>query len=321
MKQMIIAVSLLLLAGVGCDKEQDRQLPDGTKIFGERTFNDGSLREIVRVELPNGKKKFNVTLLADGTEKAERVEYPDGDKWFDVTNLPDGPVKIGRIELPNGVKKFDVTTLPDGTEKIGRAEFTDGVKWFDYTSFRDGPVKSKTGREELPNGTKWFDTTAFRDGTITTGRGELPNGAKKFDMTRLPDGTLKTGRMESPDGEKYFDVIQLPDGTEKIGREVKAGRDDSRSNPVEILSANRERPNPMSAAFMPVLMVRNNSAENREIQVRWYAIDDGVTVEQGICYTVGPLLAQSTTRVPYNSLVLGHPNATIKLGAIEQHAE
>src|ERR1039458_5622488 len=84
MKQMIIAVSLLLLAGVGCDKEQDRQLPDGTKIFGERTFNDGSLREIVRVELPNGKKKFNVTLLADGTEKAERVEYPDGDKWFDV---------------------------------------------------------------------------------------------------------------------------------------------------------------------------------------------------------------------------------------------
>src|ERR1017187_1651608 len=243
MKQMIIAVSLLLLAGVGCDKEQDRQLPDGTKIFGERTFNDGSLREIVRVE------------------------------------------------LPNGMKKFDVTTLPDGTEKIGRAEFTDGVKWFDYTSFRDGPVKSKTGREELPNGTKWFDTTAFRDGTITTGRGELPNGAKKFDMTRLPDGTLK------------------------------AGRDDSRSNPVEILSANRERPNPMSAAFMPVLMVRNNSAENREIQVRWYAIDDGVTVEQGICYTVGPLLAQSTTRVPYNSLVLGPPNATIKLGAIEQHAE
>lgn len=90
--------------------------------------------------------------------------------------------------------------------------------------------------------------------------------------------------------------------------------------PVEILSVSRERPNPMSSAFMPVLMVRNNSAENREIRVRWYAIDSGVTVEQGICYTVGPLLAQSSTRVPCNSLVLGHPNATIKLGAVEQHA-
>jgi|SRR5208282_661372 len=89
--------------------------------------------------------------------------------------------------------------------------------------------------------------------------------------------------------------------------------------PVEILSVNRERPNPMSSAFMPVLMIRNNSAENREITVHWYAIENWVTVEQGSCYTVGPLLAQSTTRVTCSSLVLGHPNATIKLGAIEQH--
>ena len=34
MKQMIIAVSLLLAFGVGCDEGQDRQLPDGTKLFG-----------------------------------------------------------------------------------------------------------------------------------------------------------------------------------------------------------------------------------------------------------------------------------------------
>lgn len=88
--------------------------------------------------------------------------------------------------------------------------------------------------------------------------------------------------------------------------------------PIEVLSVNRERPNPMSSAFMPVLMVRNNSAEDREISVRWYATDGGTTVGQGSCYTVGPLLAQSTTRVTCGPMVLGYPNATIKLGTIDQ---
>jgi len=41
-------VSLLLAFGVGCDEGQgrqlarDRQLPDGTKLFGERTLKDGT---------------------------------------------------------------------------------------------------------------------------------------------------------------------------------------------------------------------------------------------------------------------------------------
>lgn len=34
MKQMFIAVSLLLAAGVGCAEGQDRQSADGTKSFG-----------------------------------------------------------------------------------------------------------------------------------------------------------------------------------------------------------------------------------------------------------------------------------------------
>jgi hypothetical protein len=87
MKQMFIAVSLLLAAGVGCAEGQDRQSADGTKLFGART-------------------------LKDGTEKTERIELPNGEKYFEVTVLPDGTLKIGRIELPNGEKYFDVTRLP-----------------------------------------------------------------------------------------------------------------------------------------------------------------------------------------------------------------
>ena len=65
MKQMIIAVSLLLAFGVGCDEGQgrqlarDRQLPDGTKLFGERTLKDGT-NKVERIEFPNGEKAFEV---------------------------------------------------------------------------------------------------------------------------------------------------------------------------------------------------------------------------------------------------------------------
>jgi hypothetical protein len=62
MKQMFIAVSLLLALGVGCAEGQDRQSADGTKLFGART-------------------------LKDGTEKTERIELPNGEKYFDVTGL------------------------------------------------------------------------------------------------------------------------------------------------------------------------------------------------------------------------------------------
>ena len=66
MKQMFIAVSLLLAFCVGCDEGQDRQLPhdrqlrDGTKLFGARTLNNGT-KQMERIELPSGEKHFDVT--------------------------------------------------------------------------------------------------------------------------------------------------------------------------------------------------------------------------------------------------------------------
>lgn len=83
MKQTIIAVSLLLATGLligcnGCNKGKDELLPDGSKLFGERT------------------------LLWGGTKKAERREWPNGEKDFDLTWLKDGSIKIGRVEAPDG---------------------------------------------------------------------------------------------------------------------------------------------------------------------------------------------------------------------------
>jgi hypothetical protein len=102
MKQMFIAVSLLLAFCVGCDEGQDRQLPqdrqlrDGTKLFGTRTLKDGT-ENTDRVELPNGKKEFDVTELPDGTMKAGRIELANGEKQFDVTRLSDGPNRSGAL--------------------------------------------------------------------------------------------------------------------------------------------------------------------------------------------------------------------------------
>jgi hypothetical protein len=183
MKQTIIVVSLLVLVGVGCDRGQDRQLPDGTKVFGERTLKDGT-RTARRKEFPDGQKNFNETWLTDGTATAERIEWPNGEKSFDVTWLKDDTMKQGRSEWPNGEKDFDVTVLRDGTVKEGRVE--------------------------LPNGKKLFGETHLPDGTQTAERLESPNGEKQFDVTWLKDGSKKVGRLESPDGEKQFDVTIAP---------------------------------------------------------------------------------------------------------------
>lgn len=176
MKQTIIAVSLLLATGllIGCNKGKDELLPDGSKLFGERTLLWGGTKKAERREWPNGQKDFDVTWLKDGTEKTGRAEFPDGEKNFDVTWLKDGTVKIGRAEFQNGEKKFDVNVLPDGTEK--------------------------TGRDEFANGLKKFDVTSLPDHTQKVGRVEFPDGAKKFDVTLLPDGTEIVGRATKPDG-------------------------------------------------------------------------------------------------------------------------
>jgi hypothetical protein len=153
----------------GCNSAHDRQLPDGTKYFGERT-------------------------LKDGTKTSLRVEFPDGHKAFDVTHLPDGTEKSGRVEFPGGQKSFDVTHLPDGTEKSGRVEYTNGNKYFNVTFLPDGSRKFE--RVEDPNGNKIFDMTLLPNGTQKYGRVEKPNGEKLFDVTIFPDGTQKIGRTE-----------------------------------------------------------------------------------------------------------------------------
>ncbi len=227
MKRTIIAVSLLFAACVstGCNKGEDKMLPDGTKLFGERTLKDG-IRKAVRVERPDGKKQFDVTWLPDGTVKSVRDEFPSGEKAFDVTWLPDGTVKVGHEEFATGEKQFDSTELPDGTRKIGHSEFR--------------------------NGEKAFDTIKLADGTQKIGRWEFPNGLKDFNLTRFPDGTTKIGRVEFPNGEKRLDVTLLPDGAEKVDlgfRGLHAGQSREVVEAVlkqqdATLSLHCEKPNP-----------------------------------------------------------------------------
>jgi hypothetical protein len=156
MKQTIIVVALLLLVGVGCDRGQDRQLPDGTKVFGERTLKDGT-QTAKRVEFLNGEKYFNQTRLKDGTFKEERIEYPDGAKDFDVIFFPTGATTWGRMESPDGEKVFNETYQQDGVTKAERVEFPDGKKLFDVSWLRDG--SEKAGRVDMPDGNKQFDVT------------------------------------------------------------------------------------------------------------------------------------------------------------------
>lgn len=177
MKGTIIAVSLLLAAGMstGCSRPKDEVLPDGTKLFGERTLWNGT-KKAERRELPNGQKDFDVTWLKDGTQKIGRVEDPDGEKDFDLTVLPDGTLKTGRVEYQDGQKQFDVTSLHGKMSKIGHSEFSDGEKRFDLTFLPDGT--EKMGRVELPNGEKHFDVTGLPDGTQIVGRATKPDGTE-----------------------------------------------------------------------------------------------------------------------------------------------
>lgn len=220
MKRTTIAVALLSVAGLltGCNRAKDEVLPDGTKLFGERTLWTGT-KKAERREHPNGVKDFDVTWLRDGTTKIGRVEGPNG-KNFDETQLPDGTEKIGRAEYPDGEKQFDITALHGQINRIGRSEFPNGEKDFDVTVRPDGTAKA--GRIEYPDGEKQFDVSSLNGKVSTVGRSEHPNGEKRFELTFLSDGTEKIGRAELPNGEKHFDVTRLPDGTQSVGRATKA---------------------------------------------------------------------------------------------------
>jgi len=109
MKKSAITVPLLLVIGlcVGCDKGKDEVLPNGIKVFGQRTSKNGTV-SVRSVEFPHGEKKIDDTQFPDGTEKAARVEYPNGEKDYDVTWLADGSKAIGRATYPDGTEKRNV---------------------------------------------------------------------------------------------------------------------------------------------------------------------------------------------------------------------
>ncbi len=201
------------------NRGKDVQLPDGTKIFGQRTLKDGTVR-MRRIEFPDGQKNFDETRFPDGTAKAARVEFRDGSENFDRTWLPDGTQKIARIEFPNGQKRFDVTILPDHTENTGRDEFPDGKKRFDLTILPDGT--QKIGRIEFPDGSKNLDVTILPDSTQKIGRDESINGKSDIAMTILPDDTQKVGRGKSIKGNQNLDVTPLRDGTNPGGTKAVA---------------------------------------------------------------------------------------------------
>lgn len=192
------------------NRGKDVQLADGTKIFGERTLKDGTVR-MRRIEFPNGEKNFGETRFPDGTTKAARVEFRDGSMNFDTIWLPDGSQKIARIEVPDGQKRFDVTIRPDHTENTGRDEFPDGKKRFDVTILPDGT--QKIGRIEFPDGSENFDVTILPHVAQENGRGE---SKKDFAMTNLPDGTQKIGRGKSIKQNQNFEVTPLPNGTKAV---------------------------------------------------------------------------------------------------------
>jgi hypothetical protein len=158
-KKVLLGVIALVIVicGIwvgGWNRGKDRQLADGTKVFGARKLKDGT-KKAERIEFPDGRKRFDATVLPDGTEKDGRNEFPNGQQDFDVTVLPDGTEKVARVELPNGEKKFDFTGLPDGSYKVARDEFPNGEKRFDVT-LRSGDAE-KIGRLEWPDGTKQFN--------------------------------------------------------------------------------------------------------------------------------------------------------------------
>jgi hypothetical protein len=129
MKRTVIALSVLFAVGLStaCDKGKDEVLPDGTKMFGEFTLQDGT-QKVSRIESPNGTKQFDVTKLPDGSERIGRIESPDGKKVFEVTAMPDGTAKIARVEFPDGEKQFSLIKASDGSVRIGRTVNPDGTE-------------------------------------------------------------------------------------------------------------------------------------------------------------------------------------------------
>lgn len=213
MKKMTIAVSFLLVAGLltGCNRAKDRVLPDGTKIFGERTLKDGT-RTAERVEQATGEKDFNVAFLQDGSKKVGRVEYSDGEKQFDVTRFADGSTRAGRVECSDGRKIFNETWLRDGTVRAERIELPDGDKQFDVILVAAQPPDGTMKLAVVPPAAKaaiadgvGFLNQHFVISDNSLGRLE-PTGFRAdeshliFEFDYFDSGKLETHHVESGSG-------------------------------------------------------------------------------------------------------------------------
>ncbi|HKN16233.1 MAG TPA: hypothetical protein VJX47_04795 [Candidatus Sulfotelmatobacter sp.] len=191
MKRTSIAALLILVVwlSIGCNKGKDWVSPNGTKMYGDLT-------------------------LQDGTRRLIRVEYPDGHTEFDITTLPDGSEKIRRIELPNGQKDFDVIRQ-NGFYKVVRREFRDGEKQFNVTHLPDGTQKIE--RSELPNGEKRLDVTLSADGVASVGRTEHPKNSepqpqqsqREPTTPKLLDNYPEYAQLRNPDLDKV--IASLPE--------------------------------------------------------------------------------------------------------------
>ncbi len=150
MKRTSIAALLILVVwlSTGCNKGKDWVSPNGTKMYGDLTLQDGT-RRLIRVEYPDGHTEFDITTLPDGSEKIRRIELPNGQKDFDVIRQ-NGFYKVVRREFRDGEKQFNVTHLPDGTQKIERSELPNGEKRFDVTLSADGVASVSAIRKNRP---------------------------------------------------------------------------------------------------------------------------------------------------------------------------
>jgi hypothetical protein len=295
MHKAIIVVLAMSVAGLatGCNKAKNEVLPDGTKVFGERTLKDGT-KTIERVELPNGVKKFDKTILPDGTEKDQRIEHPNGYKQFEVTFLPDGTQKTERSESPNGDKSFGITLLRDGTMKEDFAETASGQKQFDLTGLPDGTTKCE--RIEYPNGEKWFDVTVTPDGIQKAGRIEQPNGMSLLDVIQK-------------DGKREFRRVSLSSEHSVAGSAV-AKPAVSKSD-LQILTVRKHFLT--SNMFSPVLTVFNKGNHDLGMNVDWYATDSGADVARGSCFA-NSLRPEAKAEIDCDPYVDGSPECNDKAG-------
>ena len=137
MNRITIATLLLLAVGfsIACNRATNEVLPDGTKVFGKRTLENGTTTE-ERVEYPNGERQLGITILPDGTTKVERVEKPDGTKMFGATVLPDGTQIVSRVTRADGTEITTVSTAQN--DQQGYADVKWGAAITDLDSTAEG---------------------------------------------------------------------------------------------------------------------------------------------------------------------------------------